>query len=159
MTRKVCILLPRVGVYPDLGIMLAESFSGLGWQPVVRHEADAELLDQDLLLLAGLCQRIDGLPEVLRRRRNRKPATILWQLEPLPPAELSPAGERLGLRAAAFDWDRLPRAVRTKVNSVIPFGSSGWSGAGWSCRIRGGWSTSPTMRGGCNTTFRIMSER
>ena len=120
-SRKVCILLPRTGVFPGLGAMLAETFSGAGWQAEVRHHAEMELLGKDFLLLAGQCRNIDGLPKLLRQRQSKRPVTALWQLEPLPPAELSPEGERIGLRAAAFDWGRLPRTARRLLNVVVPF--------------------------------------
>jgi len=121
MDRKVCILLPRTGVYPGLGAMLAETFSGAGWQAAVCHQARIDVLDQDLLLLVGQCRNIDGLPKVLRQRQGKRPVTALWQLEPLPPAELSSEGERIGLRAAAFDWGRMPRTARRVLNLVVPF--------------------------------------
>ena len=122
MGRNVCILLPHGGVYPALGAMLHEVFSDLGWQATVRNEADTALLEQDLLLLAGLCRHVDGLPDLLRQRQGQKPVTVLWQLEPLPPAELSLDGERIGLRATAFDWRRMPRAAQKALGYVAPLG-------------------------------------
>jgi hypothetical protein len=122
MGRHVCLLLPRVGLYSELGAMLAEAFAGLGWQATVHHCADRRLLDSDLLVLAGLCGGLDGVGEVSCQRRDRRAVTALWQLEPLPPAELSPEGERIGLRAAAFDWERLPRAAQTALRCGAPVG-------------------------------------
>jgi hypothetical protein len=124
MGRRLCILLPGAGVYPALGGMLREVLSDLGWQVTVRSTAEADLLDHDVLFLAGMCRRIDGLSLLLRERRGKKPVTVHWQLEPLPPAELSPAGERLGLRAAAFDWERMPAATRRRLDRVMPFGNN-----------------------------------
>lgn len=121
MSRQVCILLPRTGLYPGLGKMLADAFGELGWQPTVRHRADADALRHDLLLLAGFCRYIEGLPAVLAQRRGRSPVTLLWQLEPLPPEQLSPLGEQVGRRLAALDWGRLPRPARKLLGNLIPF--------------------------------------
>jgi len=123
MNRKVDILLPPGGLYPALGTMLHAVFSDLGWQATVRNNANAMLLDGDLLLLGGVTRQIEGLPELLRQRQGRKPATVLWQLEPLPPAELSPEGEKIGLRAAALDWERMPRLLQKKLKWVAPLGT------------------------------------
>jgi len=122
MGRNVCILLPRVGVYPELGAMMAEAFAGLGWQATVHHRAQRDMLGADLLLLAGLCRYIEALPEVLSRRGGpRRPMTVLWQLEPLPPVQLSDAGEASGFRVAACDWGRLPRRPRQALSYLVPF--------------------------------------
>ena len=121
MNFKVCILLPKAGLYPGLGAMLADAFRALGWQPTVRHRADASLLDHDLLLLAGLCRHIEGLPKLLAQRRGKSPATILWQLEPLPPTQLSQFGEEAGGRVAACDWGRIPLATRRVLAYAVPF--------------------------------------
>jgi len=121
MDSKVCILLPRIGVYPALGVMLADVFRDLGWRPVVRHRAGPDLLDHDLLLLAGLCRYVDGLPDLLRKRQGNVPVTVLWQLEPLPPPELSELGEKIGLRVAACDWGRIPPTAGRVVSCLIPF--------------------------------------
>ncbi len=120
-TRRVGILLPHTGVYPGLGGMLASELSKLGWLTTVRHRADEDLLGYDLLLLAGQCRNIDGLSQVLRKRRDKIPATILWQLEPLPPAQLSQQGEEIGLRVAAWHWGRMPLMARRVLNCIIPF--------------------------------------
>lgn len=129
MALRVSILLPQLGLYPDLGVMLADAFRELGCQPTVRHQVDPGALDADVLLMGGLCRHIDGLPELLRQRRGRSPVTLLWQLEPLPPAQLSARGEQIGARVAALDWARMPRRRRRVLQPFLPFRTAwlrGW---------------------------------
>jgi len=119
--RRVCILLPSIGLYPELGVMLEDSFASLGWQATVRHRAEPQALDHDLLLLAGFCRHIEGLPDLLRQRRPKSPPTVLWQLEPLPPPQFSASGEKTGARVAVCDWNRLSPRWRRALNFVVPF--------------------------------------
>lgn len=121
MESRVCILMPDVGVYPALGVMLENVFSEMGWRATVRHQANAELLSHDLLLLVGFCRHMDGLSDILRQRRGKRPVTVLWHLEPLPPPRLSPLGEEVGLRVAGWDWGRLPAPLRKTLDCIVPF--------------------------------------
>jgi hypothetical protein len=123
MKRRICVLMPPGDLYSAVGRMIGGTLVEQGWEVSVPQQADPEALDHEVLLVGGASQQIDGLPGVLRRRRNRKPVTLLWQLEPLPPPGLSPAGEWLGLRAAAWEWERLPVKVRLPLDRVLPFAS------------------------------------
>ena len=121
MACRISILLPPLGLYPDLGSMLAEAFRELGLEPTVRHRVHPEALDADVLLMGGLCRHIDDLPALLRQRKGKSPVTILWQLEPLPPPQMSAHGESVGTRMAKWDWAGLPRTRRLLLQPFIPF--------------------------------------
>ncbi|MFO1477526.1 MAG: glycosyltransferase [Verrucomicrobiota bacterium] len=120
-THQASLLLPSTGVYKDLGPALLDTLQSAGWSATLRPAADASILESDLVLCAGQCRNIDRLGKILSRRRGRKPHVIAWQLEPLPPASLSPEGEAVGWRASAWDWGRLPRPARKILNALVPF--------------------------------------
>lgn len=122
-TPTLCVLLPAVGMYPALGRMLSDTAPRLGWNVNVAHRATPEVLSADVLLLAGLCRYIEGLREQLSRRDRRKTATILWQLEPLPPVQFSASGEQIGRRVASWDWGRIPLPLRRVLDLIVPFRS------------------------------------
>lgn len=107
MQQSVWILFGRLGIYPALGKMLGDTFVSLGWEVVIADRPLATVPDQGLLLWLGSGELRPSLIERLRERSDHRLVTALWQLEPLPPLALSPLGERVGLRVAEWDWNRL----------------------------------------------------
>lgn len=86
---------PRIGVsllgvpiYRELGAMVAEILTKSGFEAVLSESGRRTSLDCDVLLLIG-----DGVyfSDLARRLQDleRRPVTILWQLEPLPPPEIT----------------------------------------------------------------------
>lgn len=121
MLKRIAILFPRMGIYPHLARMLAETLSELGYEATVPHQPTADLLEFDVVIFSS--RHVSGLENICKTRRGGKPVTVLWLFEPLPPVELSPLGEAIGRRAARCDWSRLPRAARRALDCVVPFRS------------------------------------
>src|SRR5262249_5774372 len=87
--RTVCLAVPANPLYRDLGQMLLDVLSSLGFRPTVVQDGEQEALAADVLLLvgAGLC--FPSYTHLLSRRPLRRPLTLLWHTEPLPPPSLS----------------------------------------------------------------------
>ncbi len=118
---RVHVLLPADRLFRDVGVMITDVLRGWGLEAAAAHEATPAALDCDLLLLAGDCRKLRGLPELLRSRTARGPRTVFWDLEPLPPPALSPHGEAVGRRVAACTWARLPRFWGKLLEGVVPY--------------------------------------
>lgn len=101
--------------------MVVDGFLRLGLKPSLCFAPSTQLLANDLVLLIGLNQYDGGLTRLLSRRADKRPVTVLWQLEPLPPIQLSAFGETVGYRLTAWDWGRLPPKVAKLVGNLIPF--------------------------------------
>jgi len=121
MSRRVLIIAPRFSMYPCFTKMIAEGFSSIGCAVNICHVPDATVFAHDVVLLTGLSQYDGGLTRWLSRRPEKKPVTVLWQLEPLPPVQLSVFGERIGFRVAKCDWGRLPPGLAKVLGNMIPF--------------------------------------
>ena len=119
--RRVYVLVPADRLFRDVGAMVAEVLRGWGLEATLAHEATPAALDCDLLLLAGDCRKLRGLPELLQSRTSRGPRTVFWDLEPLPPPALSAHGEAVGRRVAACTWARLPSFWGKLLQAVVPY--------------------------------------
>jgi len=104
---KVCIATesPTSELYHELRDMLFDVLSTLGYLPVLTEDEDREALDADVLLMVGGIG-FDAYAKLFTSREGRKPITILFLLEPLPPPTLGERAEEIGLRAAKV-WRRV----------------------------------------------------
>lgn len=119
---KVCVALtrPESELYGELGEMVADALSELGVEPALVEDGDAGVLEADGLLLLGDAHGSDGFARLLSAYEGRRPATALWQLEPLPPPDLSEEAERIGSRASrmADRLESLPGPVVRLIRSL-----------------------------------------
>ena len=129
----VAIYKPTSNLWIELGEMIIDGLSASGVLPSLVGDGDQEALETDVLILVGDASGFEGYAKLLARREGRKPTTILWQMEPLPPPMLSEDAERIGLRATKMSnrvklppgrFSRLIRSIvplsaRTKVREVI----------------------------------------
>jgi len=104
----------------EMGVMIRDVLRELGFDAWTENEkrwdeVDVVILPSDsvgLELLPGL-----GQPGV------RRPVTILWLVDPLPPPGLSARAEAIGLGIAKMDWRRLlPGRWGEVVSKYVPFG-------------------------------------
>src|ERR1051326_7979602 len=92
--RTVCLAVPATPLYRELGQMLFDVLSHLGFRPTLVPDGQQEALAAAVLFLvgAGLC--FPSYTHLLSRRPMRRPLTLLWHTEPLPPPSLSTSAER-----------------------------------------------------------------
>lgn len=105
----------RLGVGP----MVREMLSQQGHDVRLVEDGDAGAWECDVLLLTGSVRPFVKYPQMLRGRREGRPITALWLLEPLPPSSLREPAEGVGMKLANMDLHRLPLCYRRLI-SVLP---------------------------------------
>ncbi len=119
MPLTVCITLPAHGRdYDELAAVLAAVVQELGGSASLVRDGDPSSLEADVVILLGKCSAFDASPRLLARRPSRRPATVLWHVEPLPPAVIPEGAERIAERLASCDLSRLPPPLPAVVRCV-----------------------------------------
>jgi hypothetical protein len=109
----VCIVLPAQGqAYDEMASVLAAIVRELGWDAFLARDGDPSLLDSDVAILFGRCSAFDASAELLSAHSTRRPATVLWHVELLPPGAIPASAEPTARRLARCELDRLPPVVR-----------------------------------------------
>ncbi len=118
---NVCICLPDfIGSKLNFGPMLVDTFSQIGCQADLVDDGDVEALQADILLLAGNCSHFVKFPRLLSRHKGPRPKTILWQLEPFGPPEMTDQAEKIGLKMAMLNRKNQPRICARLIKATVP---------------------------------------
>jgi hypothetical protein len=105
--------------------MMVEILAGQGFSPTLVRDGDRRALDADVLLMVGDGKDFEGLATLLRRATGRRPTTILWQLDPLPPTTLNETEEAILLREAEqyhrvrLAPGRLSRLIKSTIHAPV----------------------------------------
>jgi|GEM_PF-1398228 len=100
-----------------MGVELGDCLTELGLQAQIGaedgwDEVDLVILPADAVVLGH---------EDLRRHIGPNTVVVLWQVDPLPPAGLTPAAIRLGRRIARCHWQRLlPNRMGGAIMKYVP---------------------------------------
>ncbi len=107
--QRVCIALPARGHdYDEMGHILSQVVRELGLDVRVARDAEPSLLDCDALILFGKCSAFTQSARLLEAHAARRPATILWHIEPLLPEPVPQAAQRTCRMLAGCDWSEWP---------------------------------------------------
>ncbi|MBN1362684.1 MAG: glycosyltransferase family 1 protein [Sedimentisphaerales bacterium] len=118
--QHVCIALPaRGGDYDEMGRILAQVVREVGAEARIVRDGDGAALDCDALILFGKCSAFTRSARLLAACSARRPATILWHIEPLLPEAIPQVAERTCRVLARCDWSILPKPL-SKVITQIP---------------------------------------
>ncbi len=116
---RVCITLPALGRdYDELVSVLAAVVQELGGEPFFVQDGDRAVLEADAVILFGKCSAFDHSARLLSDHATRRPATVLWHVEPLPPGPIPAQAENAARRLVRCDLNRLPPPLSTLVRSV-----------------------------------------
>jgi hypothetical protein len=119
--QKICICLhPVVSDKLGLGQMLADTFSETGYKADFVDDGAPQALQADILLLTGNCSHFNRFPELLDRHKNTRPKTILWQLDPLAPLQMTKKAEKVGLKLGMLYRTNLPVCLKKLIKAVVP---------------------------------------
>jgi len=111
----ICIGVPsNSGDKLGLGRMVCDVLSNLDFFPALVTDGDSDVLQASLLLLLGDCHSFNGFAELLNKYNGRRPTTVLWQIDPLPPPTLSKHAEHIGL-AALSALRKRERSIHSKL--------------------------------------------
>jgi len=118
---RVCVCLPSVE-YDRLALSeaLGDTVRRLGHTTRTGFDGDPEILSADVVLLIGDARRFTRSAQLLQNAEKHRPATVLWQLEALPPPQITARTERLGLQLARIDRNRLPAPWPSIVKRFVP---------------------------------------
>lgn len=107
VSRRVALVLPKTALDPsfwpgfyEISAWLADALRRSGWSVERVPDGDPSLLEVDVTLLFGDCDQLRRSATALRRAEGRRPRTVLWQLDSLPPPRMGPASVAAGLRRA-----------------------------------------------------------
>ncbi len=116
---RVCITLPAQGRdYDELVSVLAAVVRELGGEPFLVRDGDHAVLEADVAILFGKCSAFDDSARLLSAHAKRRPATVLWHVEPLPPGPIPAQAENAARRLVRCDLNRLPHPLPALVRSV-----------------------------------------
>lgn len=106
LSVRIAMGAPTLEFHVELRDLLLDVLSTLGHLPAPVEDGDRDVLEADVLLLVGDCSIFERFAKLFSRHEGKKPLTILWHLNPLPPPSLFERDERVGSRAVEL-WDRL----------------------------------------------------
>jgi hypothetical protein len=115
----VCITLPARGQdYDEPVSVLAAVVRELGGEVFVVRDGDHSVPAADVVILFGKCTTFDGSVRRLRDQATRRPATVLWHIEPLPPDAIPAKAEKAARRLAHCEVNQLPGFLPILARSV-----------------------------------------
>lgn len=92
----------------ELSEAICQCFQELGYSAFLAQDGDPEGLKADVLLLTNVLGKYPVYCRKLKECGSKRPVTILWQMDPLPPEDLPPEAESAGLAACRLrDFLRL----------------------------------------------------
>ena len=119
--RQIGIVTPSSRLYLELSQILVDVFGDLEHDAITLTVGDPRTLRCDLLLVAGEGPQLAWLPQLLGNRvPARRPTTVFWQLEPLPPPSYGLRAEAQGRGLAQCDWDGLANGWLKPIRNFIP---------------------------------------
>jgi hypothetical protein len=104
----------------EIADMVVDTLHQAGKTVTALKDGDAAAFDHDLLLLMGSGRSFPLLAEMARRRPTRRPRTILWHLQPLPPPVLTRRAGELGERLLAARWEDLLGRWAGPLGRLVP---------------------------------------
>ncbi len=117
--KRICIALPARGTeYQEPAAILTSIVQESGGQARLVRDGDPSILDADTLILFGKCSAFTRSAQRLAAHRTSRPATILWHIEPLPPAVLPSCALPTSRILAHCDWNLLPKPFSTLVRYI-----------------------------------------
>lgn len=126
--RVAIALPPAPAFYVELGKMIQATVAELGLRASLVDDGNRGALQSDILLLAGDCRAFGKFARLLKRQGTRRPWTVLWHMEPLPPPEASERARQIGRWLLRCHWEpnALSRWLPRSVNGRLV----GWAAAG-----------------------------
>lgn len=99
---SICVALGRASqsnvLYDELTQMVVKALTAMGCHAFREWELTPRVLAADVVLLFGAGAQFNEYPALLAQLPQRRPVTILWLIEPVPPAAISRRLENAALR-------------------------------------------------------------
>jgi hypothetical protein len=109
------------GSYLDINLMICDCLKTEGFDAWTTSDRRS-LFDADVLLFPCDVSQL-FVAEDFIRQKGRRPLTILWQTDPLPPDQIPVDAEKIGLRIVRLDWRRIIKGrLGNLFQKYLPFG-------------------------------------
>jgi hypothetical protein len=116
---RVCVALPARGhAYDEMASVLAVVVRELGSDVFLARDGDPAILEADVTILFGRCVALDASAKLLAEHSSRRPATVLWHVELLPPSVIPAHAEEAARKLVRCDVSRLPKRRQTLVRCI-----------------------------------------
>ncbi len=100
----------------ELPAAVCSCLEAIGHRAFIVSDGDSEGLRADVLLLMFTAGDFSAYRRLLNQRHSKKPTTVLWQIDPLPPDNLLPDAELFAQRA--FHWREILKPHRPPLSRV-----------------------------------------
>lgn len=108
-------------LWDELIELIRIGLAPLGFEVCRIGPAEVASRDWDGFLWLGNGDGLQAMADAVAAMGPQRPPTLLWQLDPLPPPDLPPELEEIGLRIARRDNHHFPAWCRLIVRRCVPF--------------------------------------
>lgn len=118
--QRVAVALCGDPGYDEIGAMVTKSIKARGIDCESFQDGEQEAMEAELLLLIGTGSRFPKFAEMAQRYEHRRPTTVVWHLQPLPPPLLTDRASKLGERIRHGQWEDLLGTWAKRITNVAP---------------------------------------
>lgn len=116
---RVCMTLPSQGhAYDEMVSVLTAVVRELGGDVFLARDGDPAILEADVVILFGRCSAFGDSARLLTAHSRRRPATILWHVEMLPPGVIPAHAEDAARKLVRCDVGKLPKPLRSLIRCI-----------------------------------------
>lgn len=116
---RVCVALPaQRRAYDEMVSVLVPVVRELGGDVFLARDGDPAILEADVAILFGRCALFDASVRLLAAHSSRRPATVLWHVELLPPNVIPAHAEQAARKLVNCDVSRLSKPLQTLIRCV-----------------------------------------
>lgn len=123
LTKRVCVWSIDNPSTWNLGHILRDSLLEIGIDAWIASSEQGSNREADIILSVSGGRMLNGFLETIKDFKGKKPVSILWMIDPVPPPELTEHAEYLGILLSRLDWQKKYGKRRGQIiKKVLPLG-------------------------------------